>query len=91
MLYIVYTVSERATKVARVEGECVRDKGPASQFSAGFGPALPPPPSPPSPVFPRVSRPVGFSYVCPTHGKNHRWTMQDPCLECIRAAEEAML
>ena len=83
--------SSRATKVARGVVESGRDEDQASQFSAGVGPSLPPPPPPPLPVFPRVSRSGGFSYACPRHGKNHRWTMLDPCLDCISAAEQAML
>ena len=81
----------KATKVARVAVESGRDEGLASAVSAGFGPSLPPPPPPPLPVFPRVSRSGGFSYACPRHGKNHRWTMLDPCLDCISAAEQVML
>ena len=83
--------SERATKVARVAVEDDRDKGSASSVSAGFGPALPPPPPPPSPVFPRVLRPGVSSLACPKHGKNHRWTMLNPCLDCIETAEQALL
>ena len=89
--------SGRALKVARITGEVAgkrsRDECQAGHASADSGPAPPPspPPPPPLPVMPRVSRSGGSSFACPRHGKNHRWTMLDPCLDCIAAAEQAML
>ena len=89
--------SGRALKVARITGEVAgernSDEGLAGHASADAGSALPslPPPPPPLPVMPRVSRSGGSSFACPRHGKNHRWTMLDPCLDCIAAAEQAML
>ena len=91
LMHVDTVVCPRPSKMAKVENDCGPDGERAGHVSAGLGPALPPPPLPPSPVFPRVLRPVGFSYACPKHGKNHRWTMLDPCPDCIRAAEEASL